>query len=91
MTWLLVAGVVAQGADALTMRLDHELNPFVLALGPLAYLAKISLIVGVATLAWALPHLRSASRRSKAASLLLSCELLVAGLWGLASNLAARS
>jgi len=87
MTWLLVAGVVAPGADALTMRPDHELNPLVLSLGPLAYLAKISLIVAVTVLAWALPRLSSASRRSKAASLLLSCVLLASGLLGACSNL----
>jgi hypothetical protein len=85
--WLLVAGVVAQGADAATMRLDLELNPLVLSLGPLAYLAKISLIVGVTMLAWALPRLKASSRRSKAWAMLLSCELLVSGLLGACSNL----
>ena len=87
MTWLLVAGVLAQGADAATMRLDHELNPIVLSLGLLAYPAKISLIVGVTTLAWALPRLPAGSSWPKTGSMLLSCALLAAGLLGTWSNL----
>lgn len=90
--WLIASAVLAQGADALTMRFGHEANPLVLSLGPSAYLAKISLILGVTALAWSLPRLSSASRWRRLqgpAALLLSLLLLVVGLVGTVSNLLA--
>lgn len=90
---LLVAGVLAQGADAVTMRFSHEANPIVLDLGPTAYLAKISLILGVTALVWALPRLRagwSPTRRiSRPMAILLASLLLVVGEVGAISNLLA--
>lgn len=91
MPLLLAAGVLAQGADALTMRFSHEANPLVLDLGPLAYLAKIALILGVTFLSWSLPRLRTRSRRRlrQAASTSLALSLLAVGTVGATSNLLA--
>jgi hypothetical protein len=86
---LLASGVLAQGLDAATLRFDHELNPLVVALGPSAYLAKISLILAVTALAWSLPRLSTSARRSSRLHLsrTLAALLLVVGLVGAWSNL----
>ena len=89
---LLFLAVLAQGLDAVTLRFDHEANPLIVALGPTAYLAKISLILGVTALAWSLPRLRSSSclsRLQRPAAMLLASLLLAVGLVGAISNLLA--
>ena len=90
MSPLLLAGSLAQLADAATLRFDHEANPVVLGLGPQAYLAKIALILAVVLLSNSLPRLRGRFpilRRWAAYS--LASLLLVVGLVGAISNLAA--
>lgn len=94
MTWLLFAGVLAQGGDAVSMDPRREANEFVLGLGPTAYLAKIALILGVTAPAWSLPRLGMRPRLSRLrrpAALLLSWLLLGTGLLGAVSNLLASA
>lgn len=90
---VLVLAVLAQGADAATMQFSREANPLVLGLGPMAYLAKIALILGVTFLSWSLPRLQTPSRRflRRRLAASLSWLLLLVGLLGSASNLLAST
>lgn len=89
--WLLLAGIAAQAADALTMRWTTEVNPVVLHLGSLAYLAKILLVVAAVALAWSLPRLSAGRARTRRltqwASATLGLVLAGAGLLGAVTNL----
>lgn len=78
----------AQALDAATMRLTHELNPLVTGLGPDAYLAKLLLVVAVASIAIVL-HLpldgRLITARRIAGRAMLGIGI-VAGAFGAWSN-----
>lgn len=91
MALLLLAGVVAQGLDALTMVPEHERNPLVRELGSSAYLAKIILLLAVVSLAlWLSREPRQSNRLAgfrRAMSHSLATLLLLAGLLGTWSNL----
>lgn len=86
-----ILAVLAQGADAASMRFHLEANPLIVALGPTAYLCKIALILGVTALAWSLPRLSTPRwlRSRRAMAWTLSATLLAVGLVGTASNLLA--
>lgn len=73
--------ILAQLADALTMRFAYEANPIVLALGDAAYLAKALLIVAVVGIAYTIGRTRYSWMRPT----LLGIGIVV-GLIGAASN-----
>lgn len=87
MILLLVAAMLAQLADLLTYSPVREINPVVIALGPLAFAAKGAIIVGL-TWVWVLRGLLVAPRdrtaRRALTGLLAWATLL--GCIGAASN-----